>query len=236
MRSLQWTWFVDQQLGCIKKSNLCSFAKINMIVCMPLNWMTAPDNSGFYKNNVKYGDPGITFIQNLSEYIDARYPFAKIVKLRDNDETNLYEGLPLGYMYEECLKQDMYVFYFHSKGITKSHVQIANWRETLHHFLIQKWHDNISALQTGYDVSAVSDSTTDNDIVSGNFFWADSDYIKKLPHPLSVRNYSREELIHNQHLNKYIYELWIRSKNPKINWTHKTNVDHYSTCYFIENA
>ena len=235
MRATQWSWFIDQQLGAVKKSGLANSAhKINVLVSMPVFWGFAPDHTGFYKNHVEYGDPPITFGDKIKEYIETRYSFVTHIDLHDISAPNTYEGYPLKYVYDACCENDIYVLYFHSKGATKSLVNLANWREALNYYMIERWKDHISALNNGYDVSAMGDATTEKHIVSGNFFWAKSSYIKTLTNPLDIMSYARTTLIDNGSPERYAYEVWIRSNNPKINWIHNTMVDHYSSYYFLE--
>jgi len=236
MRATQWTWFLDQQLGVIKKSGLSFVARTYLIVCMPMHWNSLADGRLFFKNNPPHNESPISFAEKLKEYISLRFPFVEILEMRDVSLPNIYEEAALTPLYNACReREEMYVLYFHSKGSTKSDPSIANWREILNHYIIQKWKEHTVALESGYDVSAMADQMTYADIVSGNFFWANSNYVKTLLPPSEGKTYAKKWIVDEGVHERYAYEKWIRSNNPKLNFIHNTCADHYASCYFLEN-
>lgn len=235
LTSVQWTWFIDQQIGELYQSGLIFAAKTNLIVYMPMHWTVGANGSGFFKNNVKIGESHISFAEKLKEYISCRYPLVEILEIRDISMENTYEGYPLSHVYDTACKEDLYILYFHAKGVSRSSVCQSNWREVLNYYIIHKWKAHIDALDRGYEVSAMGDLMTEKYIVSGNYFWANSDYVKTLTNPLNITSYAKQWVVDEKVHERYAYEKWIRSNNPQINWIHNTNVDHYSSYYFIES-
>lgn len=235
MRATQWTWFLDQQLGIIKRSGLSFVARTYLIACMPMHWHSASDDRIFYRNNPPQNERSISFAEKLREYIAFRFPFVEILDIRDISLPNIYEGAALTPLYEACQERDMHVLYFHSKGSTKSEPSVANWREVLNYYILERWRDHVMALESGFDVSAMSDQMSHSDIVSGNFFWADSKYVRTLLPPSEGRIYAKKWLVDENVHERYAYEKWIRSNKPKLNFIHNTLVDHYASYYFLEN-
>jgi len=82
------------------------------------------------------------------------------------------------------------ILYFHTKGITHTpgteyHHVSSIWRRTMMADLITNWQRCVSDLKMGYDVACscwewgMCDGT--QNIAPGNFWWARSDFINKLP-------------------------------------------------------
>lgn len=244
LRAVQWSWFINEQLGVLVKSGLVSKANINIIACMPRNWYSMPDGRLIFAQSPKIGDPPMYFDDKFQEYLSFRYPFAKIIEIVDTKEPNLYEEVALKHVYNLCLsKENIHVLYYHSKGMTKSDISLSNWREALNYHLVENWKECIHYLNEGYDVCAMADllSYNNNLTVSGNFFWANSSYIQTLPSPSDIKNYASRlwdpiNLDANGMVQtRLAYELWIRANNPKLKWIHNSCKDHYSEYYFVEN-
>lgn len=235
LRSTQWTWFLDQQLGIIKKSGLSFVSRTYLIVCMPMHWHKLADDRRFFRNNPTQNEGSISFAEKLKEYVSFRFPFAEILDIRDISLPNIYEEAALTPLYNACQERDMYVLYFHSKGSTKSEPSVSNWREVLNYYILHRWRDHVVALESGFDVSAMGDQMTYADIVSGNFFWANSKYVKTLLPPSETKVYAKKWIVDEGIDERYAYEKWIRSNNPKLNFNHNTLVDHYASYYFLEN-
>lgn len=106
------------------------------------------------------------------------------------------------------------ILYFHSKGITRYNLNTQAWRLYMEHCLIQNWADCTKLLD---EFDCVGTSYREDTYVgwyphfSGNFWWANTDYLKKLdttylsPSPQQIRE---------------IQEFWIcsnfKKNNPKI--------------------
>lgn len=95
------------------------------------------------------------------------------------------------------------------------------WRELLEQKFLTEWDDRIRDID-GHDVLGVKDSTVKMQDgtwshLSGNFFWATTNYVATLQKPMSD--------------NRYWYESWVLSENPKVNFILDTGVDHFLEYY-----
>jgi len=232
LRACAWTWNVDQQLQLIKKSNLHKLADVYMCVTMPLWWSSlfGSDFLDTQSNNTT------TFSHKLKEYVHCRYPWVKEVQVRDLTE-NIFEGSTLSYLHKMSMQEDFLGLYIHAKGIIpQSSPSVANWREILNHYCITEWCTNVKLLQQ-YQVVALNDGLSVNaPVVSGNFFWARSDYVRTLPDPIQSTLYTHTPNLWPKGNNyRYAFELWILHNNPRVNYVCDTKVNHYSEYCFLED-
>lgn len=109
---------------------------------------------------------------------------------------------------KERNEKPFYAFYIHSKGVTYPNEPHRHggdmFRAFLNHFIINKWEDCLSGLIDGKDVSGAGFIPEGNypKHFRGNFWWADSDYIKTLP-PIDGHDLT----------NRYNAEFWIGQGN-----------------------
>lgn len=89
--------------------------------------------------------------------------------------------------YCESLIEEEAIFYFHSKGVTKVEPQKSNvetWIEYLEYFNIELWRKCVENLKN-FNCVGVEERRkpfhNDEPHYSGNFWWANSNYIKALP-------------------------------------------------------
>ncbi len=92
----------------------------------------------------------------------------------------------------QSLRRGWAVLYHHSKGVTKPHDAFHHeHRRTMERHLIWEWPKCVRALECGCDAVGVNLVHEDRRTVlpgtffAGNFWWARSDYLMKLP-PLNV--------------------------------------------------
>ena len=205
----QWPLWVDEQLGVIESSKLSQVADINICIVMP-----------------KYHHLefiGRTYQDVVLEYINDRYPFARVIDIRDHSEPNIHEGQTLSHLYKYCANNDGAVLYMHSKGITRINVPtMHDWRRYLQHFMITCWQRCIQKIPEHDIVTVKSESL-------GNFWWANNNFIRKLSNPL----YSSAYLPDKPHLwegtpeYRYAFELWSL-QNANICYVHDSgSVVHY---------
>jgi hypothetical protein len=89
--------------------------------------------------------------------------------------------------------EDFNILYLHTKGITQFNtereVPVREWRRMMEYFLIDNWETCIDKLNEGYDCCGINyqnhagnvkNETKLIQIFNGNFFWAKSEYIKRL--------------------------------------------------------
>ena len=226
LRSCAWQWYVDEQLGVMQQSQLHKIATVNICVTMPGGWLDLFGSSFMLDNGGSY----TTFFVKFQEYLKIRYPWVNVVSYRDTSEPNLFEGPTLQQLHNQSLSEDFFALYIHTKGVVvQSSPSVAAWRQILNHYLISNWPENVKLLND-YQVVAVNDSRTENAaIVSGNFFWARSDYIRSLPDPVHTHLYDPSVF------NRYAFETWILSGNPTVCYLTNTHSDPYGQYCFLEN-
>lgn len=198
-----WVWYVNEQLGLLKKTGLDKKAKVNMCITMPLG----------LSGKLKMGEDQYVekeYNQLVTEYIIQKFPFVDILTIRDlTKHENISEGQTLKELYDYSLKNDGYVLYFHNKGVTnRSYIERAlvdedkNWRQYMQKNCIERWEECIAKLEDGYD--AVGANYYKNYYpYAGNFWWAKTEYIKTLQDPLT---------------NKGNYDQWIGSGKSKLGY------------------
>jgi hypothetical protein len=187
-----WELLLYEQLDCIEGSELQYHCEVEICVS---------SNEENYKK--------------LQQMIKS-YSFLKSTWFNTDIEENKnhYEGTTLLKLYDECSSYDN-IGYIHSKGMTSLSKQVNRWRKVLEYGVIEKWNDNINALNKGYDVSGIFWMQS-NLHFSGNFWWARSFYIKTLPRPV-LNDWNLNFYNDDFWKSKYRYEVWIGINNPKVN-------------------
>lgn len=115
---------------------------------------------------------------------------------------------------------EAYVCYFHLKGVSHEDKNgVKDWRNRINHHIIRRWYNCVSALESGFDAVGIDDNTTDNPsrFFSGNFWWAKSSYIRRLPFLSDPRNLNDNDISPYTGHNysdvyksfRYDYEYWI---------------------------
>jgi hypothetical protein len=99
-------------------------------------------------------------------------------------------------------RSDYVGFYFHTKAVTKPGDTIQNhWRAWLNEAILNQWDEHYHHVNdSGYDVSSVNHclSPQHPEHFSGNFWWFNREYIKRLPKVDSLN-----------HQNRWTAEQWI---------------------------
>jgi len=152
-----------------------------------------------------------------------------------------------------CIKQDAdasttndYIGYAHLKGVSRDDItdqKAVDWRRHLSYWTIDKWKENIEMLDAGYETSGPNWMEHQWRHYSGNFWWANSNYIRRLaplPDP-SKRTWGVEsEYLKNVILDpgnvRFEAEAWIGSADPKTAELHHSpvvldNSFHYRFTY-----
>lgn len=197
-----WKLFVDEQIKRIYKSGIVNYADIHCGI------------------NGKGSTRIAEFVKN--------YSWINIAGVSEKDSE--YEGFTLKKLYEDCVS-DVYekVGYIHTKGISflsgerdhdpnrpgirdssqdKTLIAINSWKHFLEWGCIDMWKENVKRLDT-YQTCGVNYSPVPWSHYSGNFWWARSDYIKTLEHPIDRMN--KSDGWANQRLS---FESWIGTGNP----------------------
>ena len=116
----------------------------------------------------------------------------KIEIVKTNPNRKLYEKFTLNNLYNDCLKEDFYVLYIHTKGINidnkftakpkSSRQPVRDWVEYLIHFNMYRYKDMLKLLETndcaGVQLKERGMKPNDgNTHYSGNFWWSKSSHI-----------------------------------------------------------
>jgi hypothetical protein len=105
------------------------------------------------------------------------------------------------------LNSNTKILYLHTKGIGKPiNDCIEDWTEYMLYFCVEKWKECIGLLDTNDTVGV---DLLEEPLLhySGNFWWANANYLKKLPNPHEFKNLEKypnplNSVRHNQ-------EFWI---------------------------
>lgn len=117
------------------------------------------------------------------------------------------------------------ILYLHTKGVTHSHQLVKKnvdaWVEYLDLYNIHKWKECVDALDTN-DVAGGLYESSHPKHFSGNFWWANTNYIKTLPE-ITEKNYK----LFNRG------EFWILSNTDKIYpVSENSTIDRYQNLVF----
>ena len=117
------------------------------------------------------------------------------------------------------------ILYLHTKGVTHSHQLVKKnvdaWVEYLDLYNIHKWKECVDALDT-HDVAGGLYESSNPKHFSGNFWWANTNYIKTLPE-ITEKNYK----LFNRG------EFWILSNTDKIYpVSENSSIDRYQNLVF----
>jgi hypothetical protein len=188
---------------------------------------------------------GYNYNDLINEYQD-KY---KIEFIYSKFDINYYELITINMIYDYFKNKDenYNVLYIHSKGVRKAGNEevIYSWRDMMEYYLIEKYeycnyllNENI-ANTLGNNIINSFDIETDKFVLlnkdhcyhySGNFWWTQSNYIKKLE-PLKI-----EENKEKRFIQRYQAENWILSKKEKgksgILYQNNTNLHPYHRIIF----
>lgn len=231
-RGIHWNIIFDEQMRLVKESGLMNnLESFSLVLVAP--YYTQLDN---YKFEVD--GKNVSWADHIVNYISLRYPFINIVDLNDSGSAIDFEAPTLFHLWDRAYYADGNFLYIHSKGISHKNPNpaIDNWRDLLNHCMLTNWVSCTEELEW-HDVVAVRDKHTANvgDIlVSGNFFWAQSSYLRTLPDPRDTSKYCTDPAhLPGMPLYRLGLEKWIMSANPKTHWIADTGIDHYKEyCVF----
>ena len=144
----------------------------------------------------------------------------------ENDDSKKCEFPTLNKIWYDSRQSEFNVLYLHTKGAFNNIKNIQSWTEYLTYFNIERWRYIIEYLKK-YDAVGVN-LQKNSDIMneqllkvgipskelglchfSGNFWWAKSDYIKKLPKPDSLFNRDYNNIRKMIQVYRYMAETWI---------------------------
>jgi hypothetical protein len=169
------------------------------------------------------------WINSLSDKIQVVYQF---------DKPELEQSLTLSFIrFFAITKVARHtVFYIHTKGVTHNSATQNDWRNLMEYFTIDRHEKCVEELEKsdivgvnwhlgeGY-MGATSKKALGAEVTphfSGNFWWANTNYLTKLPplYPLD---------------SKYQCEFWIGKGNPKVSELWRSGIHHHRHQYSESN-
>ncbi len=125
---------------------------------------------------------------------------------------------------------ETHALYIHSKGATRqNNPNVKAWVDYMEYFLIENYQDCIKELKE-YDAVGVDFHPTPMKHYAGNFWWANSYYIKQ-------RSNFAESLYNSKEITdpRWYCEFWLLDNdNVKSKSLHQSNVDLYVNEYKLE--
>ena len=186
----------------------------------------------------QFDDVKISVITNDEDKLKA---FVRLISTFRKVELDVYmnspdaENVMSQKMWKESQDGDYQMLYLHSKGITSvdNHLKYGDasvfknyyyWRHFLNWGVIEKWKDCVLALSS-HDLAGVNYFDEPSRHFSGNFWWANSSYIRNLPDP-STLDWWRE-------LQRTTTDSWLKTAHDRFrdeNWVcSDPNAKIYST-------
>ena len=209
-----WKTLVIEQLDAIRNSGLMATTDMLFVSCI------------YFKESD---------LAELTEILDTYALSYKIISALSKNN-NQFEFPALQFVYGLSFKEDFYVYYFHTKGVsytkdsavkypTSKFEQLSRcstaWRNMMEYFVFTKYNAAINALEE-YDAYGCK---YDDPIVppyhykyyAGNFWWSKSVYIKTLP-----------PITDEEQKNRYWAENWLLLKADRIFSAFNTPAELYA--------
>jgi len=117
-------------------------------------------------------------------------------------------------------EKPFYICYIHLKGLLRwGDPNVGDWRDFMNYFTIERWRDNVEALDQGAQVVGTNYNTEPWPHFAGNFWWAKSDYVATLdplhhPEDKLNRGYTQFKPHPTNPHWRFDHEAWLHSKNP----------------------
>jgi hypothetical protein len=145
-------------------------------------------NTGLYDkcDKIYYGcncDNCDIFLEKYLETLSYLYRY-KFIKMNNAicPKIKSYENNTINSMLDIAKKSDKHFFglYIHTKGTTAISITQHTWRQIMMYWLVDKYKICIDILSRGFNTIGIFYSPYPKKHYSGNFFWFDSEYLKKL--------------------------------------------------------
>lgn len=166
---------------------------------------------------------------DISKYVNivsAKHPKIK-VSINSAEYSGEMDTIKM--LWDFCqAEENANVLYLHSKGASRpGNVNVKSWVDYMEYFLIEKWNQCITALEQ-YDTCGVNLQDYPGKHYSGNFWWATSNFIKKLKR-FDVLNCGVPYYAHDP---RAYCEFWLLDNNfYTAHSFHNSNIDHYGSTY-----
>ena len=145
---------------------------------------------------------------------------------RMKNENILSETQTLKKIREDCLNssEPFNVLYFHAKAVTsiekclkrgqpERYINYIHWRKMLDYFSIIKWKESIALLEN-FDAVGCNYCNWPSNHFSGNYWWSNSEYIKRLSDPTDEEWWKSYKDLHTELYklpDRLVSEMWIGS-------------------------
>ena len=124
-----------------------------------------------------YSTEIICFICNeTDECLNLLNKFNKIKIISTNE--NLYEKFAIN-NFKKYVNGDYYLYYFHTKSISRNEKCYLDWTKLCNYFTIKKWQISLELLNY-YDCVGTNLKNFPKKHFSGNFWWSKSEHLNKL--------------------------------------------------------
>ncbi len=162
-------------------------------------------------------------------HFNQEYNNSKI-KIHKVGNINEYE-FPTLQLIEESINIDdnIKILYINGLGVTNNTIFKQSWRKYLSYFNITKHNDCIEALDNGFDTCGVDWRTNPVPHYSGNFWWANSTYLKTLPKIQTINKHDSPKALTLRH-NAEMYIGMNPIVKPRI--LHQSNISQYERHLF----
>jgi hypothetical protein len=131
-------------------------------------------------NSIQYFEK--VFVVNIGEKIDLdNFNHSKIQIINYSGNVTLFEIPTINLIRTFCEYNDnCEILYLHTKGVTcPNSKNVSDWKNMMTHFLVNKCTDCFELLKK-YDTVGCNYTEAPHKHYSGNFWWANSNYIKRL--------------------------------------------------------
>lgn len=153
---------------------------------------------------------------NGNEEIEIPLPNFEI---KHNNNPDLEETDTLKSLLAYAEDNDAKILYMHTKGVSRPSQEVSDWRKMMEYFCIEKWQECVDLLDKH---DAVGCNYQDDCYwgffphFSGNFWWANSEYIRKLNHSYLDSDF------------RYHREFWIGSGNGDLYEIHNSGLENHN--------
>jgi len=153
------------------------------------------------------------------------YEHHEKIKIHEDScvETGEFFTLNLIKKFSEGIEEEYNVLYIHTKGVTTpDNICIDEWRQYMTYFNVNQYQECFDSLEE-YDSCGVDLVTEPAVHYSGNFWWAKSSYIKKLPTIDEIKFPKTPPILSVRHN----CEFWIGMGNGNLKSLWNSNINVY---------
>jgi hypothetical protein len=159
---------------------------------------------------------------------DFIYVSSEKIKKHKLGRIDEYE-FPTLQLIEDTITDGDKILYINGLGVTNDSIFKQSWRKYLTYFNIVKYNHCTKALDNGYDTCGVDWRTNPLQHYSGNFWWANSSYLKTLPKIQTLNKPNSPRVLTLRH-NAEMYIGMNPNVKPRI--LHQSNISQYERHLF----